>query len=100
MPEAGAVVVQLQGLRDKHPALERSSWSDIHIAAAVAEGLLAVDSGRTSDGLRLLTWAYEDLLSTNNLYGAPRGVLTTSVSRLMPLSVALADPKKKRRQGC
>jgi LuxR family maltose regulon positive regulatory protein len=70
--EACAAVVQLQTIRDKHPAPERSSWSDIHVAAAVAEGLVAIDSGRTNEGLRHLTWAYDDLLAAGNLYGALR----------------------------
>jgi hypothetical protein len=70
--EACAAVIQLQTIRDKHPAPERSSWSDIHVAAAVAEGLVAIDGGRTNEGLRHLTGAYDDLLAAGNLYGALR----------------------------
>jgi LuxR family maltose regulon positive regulatory protein len=70
--DALAAADQLQKIRDKHPAPERCSWSDIHIASAIAEGLLTLDAGRADTSIRLLTWAYDELLSAGNRHGALR----------------------------
>ncbi len=70
--DVSALVDELQEVRDLHPAPQRCSWSDIHVAAAVAEGLLLVDAGRTGEALPILTWAYDDLLATKNMHGALR----------------------------
>lgn len=70
--EALAAADRLQKVRDKHPAPERCSWSDIHIASAVAEGLLALNGGRADASIRLLTWAFDELLSADNHHGALR----------------------------
>jgi LuxR family maltose regulon positive regulatory protein len=70
--DALAAADQLQKVKDKHPAAERCSWSDIHIASAVAEGLLRLDAGRADASIRLLTWAYDELLSAENRHGALR----------------------------
>lgn len=70
--EASTAVGQLQEIRDRHPAPKRCSWSDIHVAAAVAKGLLLFKTEQIDEALRLLTWAYDDLLASDNLYGALR----------------------------
>src|SRR5262245_57168278 len=67
-----AAADQLHALCDKHPAPERSSWTDIHINAAIVDGFLARAERRTEDALRSLTWAYDELLSTDNRHGALR----------------------------
>src|SRR5262249_19228947 len=42
LPDARAAAARLQEIQDKHPAPVRSTWSEIHIASAIAEGLLAL----------------------------------------------------------
>jgi LuxR family maltose regulon positive regulatory protein len=72
MADAGQALAQLQGLRNQYPAPHRCSWSEIHIVAAVAEGIVATASGRLADAIQSLTWAFEQLLVTDNRHGALR----------------------------
>lgn len=70
--DARAAADQLRKIRDEHPAPQRCSWSDIHVGSATAEGLLALDAKRMDEAIQPLTWAYEELLSVGNRYGALR----------------------------
>jgi LuxR family maltose regulon positive regulatory protein len=70
-----AAADQLHALCGKHPAPERSSWTDIHINAAIVDGFLARAESRPEDALRSLAWAYDELLATDNRYGALRAGL-------------------------
>jgi LuxR family transcriptional regulator, maltose regulon positive regulatory protein len=70
--DAMAVADQLQKIQNSHPVPARCSWSDIHIGSAIVEGLVALASGRTDVAVRLLTWAYDELLGTDNRRGALR----------------------------
>src|SRR5262249_10490751 len=63
---------QLHALCDKHPAPERSSWTDIHINAAIVDGFLARAENRTQDAVQHFAWAYDELLATDNRHGALR----------------------------
>jgi LuxR family transcriptional regulator, maltose regulon positive regulatory protein len=81
--EASAAVDQLRTIRDKHPAPERSTWSEIHIGTSVAEGLLALADGHMDTAVKLLTSAYDELLSTDNRHGALRVGLELSNARFL-----------------
>ena len=70
--EASDAADQLQKIQDTHPAPQRCSWSDIHVGSAIVNGLLALGSGRIDAAARLLTTAYDELLSTDNRHGALR----------------------------
>jgi len=70
-----AAANQLHALCGKHPAPERSSWTDIHINAAIVDGFLARVENRTEDALHRFAWAYDELLATDNRHGALRAGL-------------------------
>jgi LuxR family transcriptional regulator, maltose regulon positive regulatory protein len=70
--EASDAADQLQKIQDTHPAPRRCSWSDIRVGSAIVNGLLALASGRIDAAARLLTTAYDELLSTDNRHGALR----------------------------
>ena len=70
--EVARTLVQLRGIRTRYPAPQRCSWSEIHIAATVAEGIVATASGRLADAIRSLRWAHEELMVTDHRYGALR----------------------------
>lgn len=72
LQEARAAADQLRNIRDQHAAPERSTWSEIHIGAAVAEGLLAHADGCMDAAVKYLTLAFDELLSTDHRYGALR----------------------------
>lgn len=69
---AKAAADQLRKIRDKHPAPQRCSWSDIHVGSATADGILALHAKRMDEAIPHLTWAYEELLAVGNRYGALR----------------------------
>jgi len=83
LEDARAAVDRLQKIQDKHPAPVRSTWSEIHIASAIAEGLLALASGRAEAAVRLLTWGYDELLATGNRRDALRAGLELSNALLL-----------------
>jgi LuxR family maltose regulon positive regulatory protein len=64
--EARAPVEHLRAIRNRHPAPQRSSWSEIHIGASVADGLLRLAEGRTEEAIEILESAHNELLTTNN----------------------------------
>jgi LuxR family maltose regulon positive regulatory protein len=70
--EASDAADQLKKIEDTHPAPQRCSWSDIHVGSAIVNGLLALASGHIDAAARLLTTAYDELLSTDNRHGALR----------------------------
>src|SRR4029079_18427664 len=70
--EVRATADRVAALCDKHPAPERSSWTDIHINAAIVDGLLARAENRPEEALRHLAWGYDELLATDNRHGALR----------------------------
>src|SRR5262249_13513644 len=70
-----AAANQLHALCGKHPAPERSSWTDIHINAAIVDGFLARTENRMQDAFRRLAWAYDELLATDNRHGTLRAGL-------------------------
>jgi ATP/maltotriose-dependent transcriptional regulator MalT len=70
--EARVATDQLRTLQKRHPATERCSWTDIHIDAAVADGLLALDARQMDAAIHALTWAHDELLSVGNRHGALR----------------------------
>jgi LuxR family maltose regulon positive regulatory protein len=72
LESARALVDQIRSLRERHPAPERCSWSDIHIHAAIAEGLLARIEGRAEHAIRPLAWAFDELLAVENQHAALR----------------------------
>jgi LuxR family maltose regulon positive regulatory protein len=83
LQDARAAADRLQKIQDKHPAPVRSTWSEIHIASAIAEGLLALASGRADAAVRLLTWGYDELLATGNRREALRAGLELSNALLL-----------------
>jgi LuxR family transcriptional regulator, maltose regulon positive regulatory protein len=76
--DARAAADRLQKIQDKHPALVRSTWSEIHIASTIAEGLLTLASDRADAAVQPLTWGYDELLATDNRHGALRAGLELS----------------------
>ena len=76
--EARAAADRLRVLQKMHPATGRCSWSDIHIASAIAEGLLALDTRQPDAAIHPLRWAYDELLSAGNRHGALRAGLELS----------------------
>jgi LuxR family maltose regulon positive regulatory protein len=70
--EAEATAGRLGQLAGEHPAPQRCSWSDIHTASEVADGLTATALGRGEEGVRLLAKAYARLLSIDNRFSALR----------------------------
>ena len=83
LQDAKAAADQLQKIRDKHPAPVRSTWSEIHIASAIAEGLLGLASGRADAAVRLLIRGYDELLATDNRHDALRAGLELSNALLL-----------------
>ena len=83
LQDAKAAADQLQKIRDKHPAPVRSTWSEIHIASAIAEGLLGLASGREDAAVRLLIRGYDELLATDNRHDALRAGLELSNALLL-----------------
>jgi tetratricopeptide (TPR) repeat protein len=82
--DALAAADRLQKIKDKHPAPEHCSWSDIHVVSAIAEGLLTLDAGRADASIKLFTWAYEELLAVGNRHGALRVGLELSNAHFLP----------------
>ena len=83
MEDAQAAAGNLRQLKEDHPAPVRCSWSDIHICAAVGDGLVALAADQTDTAVRTLTWAYQELLSTDDQHGALR-VSDRPVARASP----------------
>jgi LuxR family maltose regulon positive regulatory protein len=69
---AKGIVAHIATMRAQHPAPQRCSWTEIHIDAAVAEGLLALGTDEVDLAVERLTWAYNELIASDNRHGALR----------------------------
>jgi LuxR family maltose regulon positive regulatory protein len=69
---AKGIVGHIATMREQHPAPQRCSWTELHIDAAVAEGLLALATDEVDLAVELLTWAYNELIANDNWRGALR----------------------------
>ena len=70
--DAQSLLEAYEQLKARQPSSDRCTWTEIYTCSKIAEGLVAGATGQTSDAVRLLSSAYEELLATNDRLSALR----------------------------
>ena len=80
--DAQSLLEAYEQLKARQPSTDRCTWSEIYTCSKIADGLVAGAAGHSSDAMRLLSGANEELLASNNQLSALRVGTELSLIRL------------------